>query len=372
MLLGAAMPSSNSGGVLSSLLLPRRLREVPLVVLASCLVVYLVVRSGVGDGGVLVLADDEVAVRVDNRTGEVTADDRPGTHAFLPWLETLHVLERGTLRLVMGAGGEGADRGAAALVVRGPDGANYAFDAVELQVALDPSAAPLALGDHRGTRGSVLRLVDSYARPVLRDAFGRYAPREIVLPENKQAGTEAAAAELAEKLARHGIELLELSVSKPVFAPSYQQTIQRRKVAEQEIERLQREREELLAGAAAREAKLRSERERRLVELRLELAEGERLARRSAAELAEITRRETEQRLAAATLARDGALARAEVVAARARSEAEAFAQRLASIEAQGAVTVKAALVERLGAISFELVPVPDGEATKGTTGGAL
>jgi hypothetical protein len=366
------MPSSSPGGRVSRFLLPRRLREVPVVLGFTVIAVLLAVREGLGDGGVLLLEEGQVAVRVDHRTGSVAADDRPGTHAFLPWLESVHVLERGTLRLVMGAGAEGADRGSAPLVVRGPDGANYAFDAVEVQVGLDPSQAPLALMDHGGTRGSILRLVDAYARPILRDAFGRFAPREIVLPENKQAGTEAAAEELGAALARHGIELLELSVSKPVFAPSYQQTIQRRKVAEQEIDRLRREREELLAGAGAREAALRSERERRLVELRLQLEESERLARRSADELAEITRRETDARIAAATLARDEALARAEVVAGRARAEAEAFTQRLASVEAQGAVTVKAALVERLGAISFELVPVADRVRDEGAEGGAL
>lgn len=360
------MPSSSPGGFLSRVLLPRHLHEVPLVLLASALLAYLSVRSSVGDGGVLLLDDDQVAVRVDNRTGAVVPDDRPGTHTFLPWLETLHVLERGTLRLVMGGGGEGADRGSAPLVVRGRDGANYAFDAVELQVALDPSAAPLALADHGGTPDSVLRLVDAYARPLLREAFGGYTPREIVLPENKQAGTEAAAARLAEALGRHGIELLELSVSKPVFAPSYQQTIQRRKVAQQETERLQQDRVELLASRPAREEALRSDRERHLLELRLELAESERLAARSADELAEITRRETQQELTAATLARDEALARVEVLNDRSRAEALAFAERLESIEAQGAVTVKAALVEKLGAISFELVPVVDGDSSGG------
>ena len=232
----------------------RLLLEVPLALVFAALGVYLSLRHSIGDGGILLLKDHEVLVRVDNLSGELQADDRPGAHTSLPWLEALHRLDRRPLRYVMGTGGGEVDRTAPNLVVRGRDGANYGFGQVELQVALDPALADVALADNGGDREMILRLVDAYARPTLRDAFGRYTPREIVLPEVKQAGTAAALEDLQGALARHGVRVLELSVSKPIFEPKYQEVIHRRKVAEQDTERLAREEQELVATADAMEA----------------------------------------------------------------------------------------------------------------------
>jgi hypothetical protein len=339
---------------------PRRgrlLLEVPLALLLAVLGVYLVLRSEFGDGGVAILADHEVLVRIDNLSGELSADDRPGAHTFIPWFEQVYELDRRTRRYVMGAGGPEPDRRVTGLVVRGRDGANFAFGQVELQVALDPVHADLALVDHGADPEFMLRLVDAYARPVLRGAFGRYAPREIVLPENKQDGTENALAELSKVLGRHGIRVLELSVSKPQFAPKYQETIDRRKVAEQDTERLERERVELLATADERARTVRDIEERKLVELRRDLEEKERVTEREMVELRTAADRKAEDVRVAATLVRDESIARATVVEDRHRADAAAFGERLAVVESQGELAVRAALVERLGSITFNLVP---------------
>lgn len=349
------------------------LLEVPLALVFAALGVYLSLRHSMGDGGILLLKDHEVMVRVDNLSGELQADDRPGAHTSLPWLEALHRLDRRPLRYVMGTGSGEVDRTAPNLVVRGRDGANYGFGLVELQVALDPALADVALVDNGGDREMILRLVDAYARPALRDAFGRYTPREIVLPEVKQAGTAAALEDLQGTLARHGVRVLELSVSKPIFEPKYQEVIHRRKVAEQDTERLVREEQELVATADARARAVEDIEERKLVQLRRDLSEQKRLAERAALELRESADREATDTLAAARLERDERVARAEVIEARHRAEAEAFATRLAALESQGELAVRAALVERLSTITFDLVPVSDDpERVQRTTRGGV
>jgi len=338
----------------------RLLFEVPLALVLTVLGIYLTLRHRIGDGGIMLLQDHEVAVRVDNLSGELQPDDRPGAHTFVPWFEEVHRLDRRPMRYVMGDGGGEADKRAPSLVVRGRDGANYAFGQVELQVAIDPARADVALVDNGGDRETILLLVDAYARPALRDSFGRYTPREIVLPEVKQAGTAAALADLQEALGRHGVRALELSVSKPKFEPKYQEVIHRRKVAEQDTERLAREETELVATADARARAVKDIEERKLVELRRDLAEQKRLAERAAQQLRGSADLEVADAVAAATLQRDERVARAAVVEARHRADAEAFVARLSALESQGELAVRAALVERLSTITFDLVPWDD------------
>lgn len=351
---------------------PSRARRVLIFLLLTVALLYAGVRELAGDGGLTLVSDHQVLVRHDMVSGALTSDDRPGAHTFVPWLEEVRVLDRRTLRYVMGGDGPEPDQRVPALVVRGRDGANHAFLEVELQVALDSERADVALVDHGGTRATILRLVDAYARPVLRAAFGAFAPRDIVLPENKQRGTAAAAATLERLLQRHGIRLLELSVSKPQFAPKYQETIQRRKVAEQEVTRLETERLGLVAGAPDRLTGLRAQEERRLEELERELAEAERLAARAAEELVGRTEREVGDQVTAATLERDTALAKAAVLEERHRAEAAAFESELEALAAQGDLPVRSALAERLSSVTIDLLPVEEPDASAQAKGGSL
>jgi len=355
--------------------LGRLLFEVPLALALALAALYAVLRERAGDGGLVLLTDHEVLVRLDHASGTFACDDRPGAHGFVPWFQEVQRLDRTTVRYVMLDGPADADLCAPPLIVRGRDGSSFSFQRVEIQVALDPARADVALVDHGGTRASVASLVDAWARPVLRAAFGRSTPREILLPTEKQAASEAAAAELGRVLARHGVRLLELSVSKPRFPDAYQKTIERRLVADQETDRLVRERAELEDGRERKVADARYGKERERDALGRELARALEAARGEA----DRGRRETDvaaaDRLAAATLARDEALARAAVAEERHRAEATAYAAELAQLAREGELAVRAALVERLAAVRFEIAPErpvqADSAARRASLGGA-
>lgn len=341
--------------------IPRRrgrlLLELPVALLLALATVYAVLRARAGDGGLALVADDEVLVRIDHVTGRQTADHRPGAHAFLPWLEETVRLDRRPVRYVLGASEAPADRSAPPLIVRARDGSSYSFHRIEVQVVLDAERAEVAFLDHGGTRESTARFVDAYARSALREAFGRFTPREIVLPENKEAATSEAAGTLARLLGRHGIRVLEISSSKPRFPDEYQEILHRRQVADQDVGRLVRERAALEESRGERLAVLREQEEREVADLERELAAALANARRAA----ERTRRQAEidadETLAAATLERDERLARAALAEERHRAEARVLEERLARLESQGELAVRAALVERLGSIRFDLVP---------------
>lgn len=308
---------------------------------------------------VVQVTDEQVLVVLDRLTGQYECDERPGTHVLRPGLEEGHVLERRTLRYVMGASDGGEDLAVAPLVVRGADGANFAFDAVEIQLGLDPLRADVALVDHGGTPDAALRLADAYARPALRAAFGRFTPTSVVLPENKQSGTQLAAEDLGRSLERHGLRLLELSVSRPRFAPKFQETVQRRKVAEQDLERLSRERAERASASEEELLELRLQMEREAVLQERALEEAWRIAQNAAADLRAQTDLEVGEGRATAELARDQALARAALESEKHRSDAAAFRLRLESAAKLGDASVRAALVKRLDSMRFDLGPAP-------------
>lgn len=367
--MGPMIPHPTSAGRRGRLLL-----ELPLALLLATVGVYLVLRDRVGDGGLALLDDGQVLVRVDHLSGELTSEDRPGAHTFVPWLQEVHRLDRRPVRYVMGGGDDAVDLRAPALIVRGRDGSSFSFPRVEIHAVLDSERAEVALIDHGGERANAARLVDAYARPVLREAFGRATPREIVLPDAKQAAGNRAREELGAALARHGIRLLELSVSKPRFPQEYQETIQRRLVADQDTDRIVRERAELEASRAERLAEVRENGERALTDLRRELADQLADARRAAARTVAAATVAADERLAAATLERDEQVARANVETAHFRAEAAAFSVQLAELEEQGPLAVRAALVERLGSIRFEFTPAPreaaDDRARRTSQGG--
>ena len=230
--------------------------------------------------------------------------------------------------------------------------------------------AAVAFVDHGATKETVLRLVDAYARPVLRAAFGAYEPRDIVLPANKQEGTEVATAGSGASWSDTGSSCSS-SVSKPQFAPNTRRRSSgarsrsrtwcdsRGSAWHSSLGRTTARGAARLGGTPPRGAER-------------ELVEAERLAERAAAELVARTERETADQLAAATLERDTRVARAKVLETRHRADAAAFVAQLDALAAQGDITVRSALVEQLDAVTFDLVPVQDVvEATARPAGGA-
>jgi hypothetical protein len=243
------------------------------------------------------------------------------------------------------------------LLARAADGSRFSFDSLVVEYALQPVRAGEVLLDTGPSAAARERLVRVLARSILRDELGRSTCEEIVDPERLGGAVRTARERLNAALARHGIEVLQISTPKPRFAPPYEQAIERRKVGESEVDRLRQQeaqqaaaeelrrssvaREETAAKAAAvrelawslEEARLEAQRTRRAADLYFDERESA-----GAREQYRLTRA-AEARRAAATLEHEGRMAQA------------------AALEAAGAAAVKAALVERLSGVEFALVP---------------
>lgn len=349
---------------------PRRVGEgtgkkgaggVPPGVIPVALSVFLVLLGlGVfitGRGGIIEVNDTEVGVKVNYLTGERTLIDQPGYQVFIPWFSQVFLLDKSPNEFVMEGNRDNSYNSVRQLTARANDGSTFWFDRLEIQYRLIPSMAPAVLDDS-GYRDAFKRnWVRAAARSILRDEFGKFSAEGVADPTNYRRATEDAKGRLNEILRTHGIEIIDILTPKPKFDPIYEQAIEDRKVANQEVERLKtqldqltQERERLIAEVEREKA---TEYESLLGDLessRIQ-AEKERIRAEKAADAYRITERN-------AGLAEEKAMAQqATALEAKARKEAEGLLARVAALESRGAILVRERLAALFQQIRFEVVP---------------
>jgi len=255
--------------------------------LASLGVLYVMSRAS-STGFLVKVADHQVALLVDNRTGEVRIDDTPGYHALIPWVQDAYRLDKSPFDYEM-VGDTWVDYNHVPhLVVRASDGATFSFESVRIQYQIRPEDAWKVTRDAGAEYGWHHGAMDAFARSILRDELGRHTAEEITRSEVLRDATLRAKARLGEALAARGLVVHEVLTSKPGFAPEYESVVQRRKVAEREIETLVQQLEQLTASVPDRRAKL--ERDKQLAEslardqLAKNIAKAQRDAERARAE----------------------------------------------------------------------------------------
>lgn len=345
-----------------------RLRtELPLAGLVALVLVYFLVRAEVGEGGALMLADDEVCVLVDHRTGTQRVILEPGTHALIPVLQEAHRFSRRPFEYRMGASESKGPLAAPRLVLRARDGASYGFEWVLVQACLEPSAAGRVLEDSGSLERARTR-IDSFARTSLRETFGVYTTEEILIPGNRAAASLEARKSLEGRLARHGVKLLELTLSAPSFAPKYEAIITRRQVAEEDTARLLAQAVELgaslpgrlqeLEGLQALEfSKLRNTGIKQMAAVQLEVQR----------DLAKAEAKASEHRQAG-ELGRDTQLAVASRLEDQYRAEADASAEQAERMAQWGPEIVRLALIENFAGVRFEFQLRPPVTPAPGTS----
>jgi len=192
-------------------------------------------RALSGQSGIVRIADNQVSVETNYWTGESRADDTAGFRMFIPYLKDVQVLDKSPVEYVMEGNKLQGWNKVPRLTVRASDGSSFWFNNIAIHYALRTQDAAMALRDTGPNDGFKGGLINSFARAFLRDEYGRFSPEEIMAPENRRKATEAVQARLNTALAAHGVEVLEISASKPAFDKKYEAVIERRKIAEQDI-----------------------------------------------------------------------------------------------------------------------------------------
>ncbi len=335
----------------------RRRLEVAAALLVAPIVALECLRR-LGDAtGLAEIRDDQVGVVVDSWNRTKTTVDTPGYRPYLPWFQEVHTIDKSPNAFVFrGNLTEGLNQ-VPRLLIRARDGSSFWFDEVTLQYALRVERAEGVLDDSGGGDAFKEELLRCHARAILRDEFGRFAAGDSARPESVAAATRASLERMNKALEAHGIEVLEVSSPKPAFDKGYEDLINRRKLANQETEKLRVEVSSLEEKARLREQKVRKEKDLELLAL-----EGN-LARDVGKAESELIRARAEADNVVAERVSQGRIAKAEkelqasVLTAKYRGLAEDAQARAEALRVHGAGAVRAALVDQLAGIQFQIVP---------------
>ncbi len=309
-------------------------------------------------GAVLQVDDYTIAAIVDSFDGTVTLDDTPGYRVIRPFLEDGYSVIKSPAEYRMTGNELINDNEVPRLGVRAADGSNVWFEDVRIQYGVRPDRAWDVIRTSGGSYAWRHGVLDAYARGSLRDALGVYTAEEIVRQENLRAARQDATERLNRALEPHGLAVLELTLSTPAFPKKYESVIQRRKIAEQEAQKVAQQLQQLRASRNDRMEKL--ERDKAL--------ERRRMRMKSAGELADAkamtyqSRRTADfsygERIAAGNRMRVKQLSQADALTEKYTAEAEGVRARTDALAAEGGMAVRRALVESLKNVTFEIAPL--------------
>ncbi len=345
-------PDPSRGSRLST-----RLRRILAGGIALLVVPAVLLMAALGKLGAVSISAEEVAVKMNYITGKREVITNPGYRVFIPFAEEVFKLDRTPQKFEMVGERAVGHNHVPFLTVRAKDGSNFSFDELEIQYAIIPGDSDTILDDSGPGDGFKREWIRAFARSVLRDEFGKYSAVEVADPTSYQAARIASEDRLREMLAEHGVEVIQVICPKPRFDTDYEQAIEDRKVADQEVEklreeegRLMNERERLLA-AATKEKEIEWQSLRGSLRKALLNAEQRQIELEKGAD-AYAVERGFEARAENSHLEQQ-----ARGLTAKYTKEAEGIQARAEALEKRGQVVVREALIEKLRTISFTLVP---------------
>ncbi len=327
------------------------------VVIVIALIGFVGIAAMSGNLGFKVISAQEVGVKVNYVTGSKTVMNSPGVKIYLPFLENVFALDKTPQKFVM-TGNRSTDANrASTLTVRADDGSNFWFDTLEIQYELLPGKADLVLEDSGFGDSYKREWVRAYSRSVLRDEFGRFDAVGVADPTNLRVAGTASKERLDELLEPHGIRIVQIVTETPSFDPAYEQAIEDRKVADQEVERLEVEVSRLMQDRERRLAAVDKVKEIERTQLQGDLVRQVKEAEKDQIRVEKAADAYRVEREAEGLAARDRMVFEAEGLTEKYTKEAEGLIARAEALERRGSVVVREALIEKLRRVRFTLIP---------------
>lgn len=190
---------------------------------------------------------DEVAVIINNLTGNIRTIDRAGAVVFYPFVQDLYILDKSEQAAPMHSANISADYPQGnPVILKTRDGGDVSLDII-IQYAIIPEMANTIV-QNTGT-GDVYReiWIWDYAKTICRYEFGELRIDEFPDAEKRIRKTEKAKKELNRLLNRHGILITALNFIDYRYYREYAEKIQARRLADKEVE------EQFRRGEAAKE-----------------------------------------------------------------------------------------------------------------------
>jgi len=307
--------------------------------------------------GVASIRPGEVGVKVNYITGDETVITTPGFKIYIPIITEIFTFDRTTQEFLMqGRDYQGKDR-VPRLTVRASDGSNFWFEELLIQYEIMPDRAEILLNDSGPGDAYKEEWIKAHARSILRDEFGRFSAVKVADPTAYRAAPIDATRRLNEVLNPHGIRIVRIITPNPKFDAAYEDTIETRKEANQEVEELIARADQLREVKEQRLAQIRKEKDVEEQELKGNLIKELRAAERDAIQVTRSADAYALGRRGEGSAQKAQLLAEARGLEARYSKEAEGIAERARALEERGEVVVREALIEKLIGISFTLLP---------------
>ena len=333
----------------------------PVVMIAGAIVVMIAVFGGLmavtGKLGIVSVADDQVAVKVNYLTGEREVTTTPGFQIYLPFLQEVFLFDKSPQKFLMEGTSFKNESHVPQLTVRARDGSNFRFDTLEIQYRLIPGDAGFVLTDSGTGDAFKAQWIRAYARSILRDEFGRFTPQEVANTTTYSQATNVSRQRLNELLLPHGIEVIQIVTPKPRFDDAYERAIEDRKVADQDVERLIAMEDQLLRERQRELATVEKEKEIELRSLRGDLERERVNAERDAIQVTKAAEAYAIEQRAQGLAEAAQKIAQARGLTAKYSKEAEGLLAKAKALEQRGEVVVREALINKLRSIRFKLVP---------------
>jgi len=298
--------------------------------------------------------ENEVGVLADNMNDKepLATKERVGYHFFLPYLANFYVLDK-TIQKLSLTWDQGPGMQSREVKLKTADGNNVSLD-ISINYKLIPSMAVEVLrGSGLGTRFADT-WVEPYARHCCFAAFGRLKTEDLYDATKRNEMAQETMKQMNANLMPHGIEIIAVIPGEFHFYHEYEQVIQEKKLADQQVEEQQAQ-----ARAATEDQERQLIEARKKAEARLATTEGEATNRyiQAVAEI-EKTKRDAEGQSRFTMIAADSAFysttKQAEGRKATLLADAEGMAQMRKAMSGDGGVgMVGLEYAKRINTIRF-------------------
>jgi hypothetical protein len=194
---------------------------------------------------------DQVAVIINNLTGNIRTIDRAGAVVFFPFIQDLYILDKSEQAAPMTSANISAEYPQGnPVILKTRDGGDVSLDII-IQYTIIPEIA-VTIVQNTGT-GDVYReiWIWDYAKTICRYEFGELRIDEFPDADKRIRKTEEAKEELNRLLKQHGILITALNFIDYRYYREYAEKIQERRLADKEVE------EQFRRGEAAKKNQTR-------------------------------------------------------------------------------------------------------------------
>ncbi|HDY68980.1 MAG TPA: hypothetical protein ENH85_14470 [Candidatus Scalindua sp.] len=190
---------------------------------------------------------DEVAVIINNITGNIRTIDRSGAVIYYPYIQDLYILDKSEQATPMHSANISADYPEGnPVILKTRDGGDVSLDLIIQYRIFSKMADTIVQNTGLGDVFKEKWIWD-YAKTICRYEFGELRIDEFPAAEKRDIKTQEAKAELNRLLNRHGIFITSLNFIDYRYYREYAEKIQARRIADKTVE------EQFRRGEAAKE-----------------------------------------------------------------------------------------------------------------------